>query len=129
MKLESQVCSLKLAKRLKELGVNQESYFAWYRHPNVHTESLYGIITNSQELWESKADSFAAFTVTELGEMLPLEINSSKTNHTPPWRCETISLANLPKGTNLLLWFASDTEADARAKCLIYLIENSIIKV
>jgi len=29
MKLEDQVCSLELAKRLKELGVEQESLFYW----------------------------------------------------------------------------------------------------
>ena len=30
MKLEDQVVSLDLAKRLKELGVRQESFWAWY---------------------------------------------------------------------------------------------------
>jgi hypothetical protein len=28
--LEKQVCNLELAKRLKELGVKQESFWAWY---------------------------------------------------------------------------------------------------
>ena len=30
MKIENQVCSLELAKKLKELGVEQDSYFFWY---------------------------------------------------------------------------------------------------
>ena len=29
MKLEDQVCSLELAKKLKELGVKQDSLFYW----------------------------------------------------------------------------------------------------
>ena len=29
MKIESQVCSLELAKKLKELGVKQESLYYW----------------------------------------------------------------------------------------------------
>jgi hypothetical protein len=31
MNLEQQVCSLELAKRLKELGVKQDSFFFWKR--------------------------------------------------------------------------------------------------
>jgi hypothetical protein len=37
MELEKQVCSLELAKRLKELGVEQQSYFVWVE-ANGHTE-------------------------------------------------------------------------------------------
>ena len=43
MKLEEQVCSLELAKELKELGVKQDSMFYW-----EHTETL-GIFSAKTE--------------------------------------------------------------------------------
>ena len=40
MTLEQQVCSLELAKRLKELGVKQESYFVWHREGSLASVEL-----------------------------------------------------------------------------------------
>src|SRR5262252_9202184 len=63
--LEQQCVSLELAKRLKELGVKQESVWGWMQ------ESV------SKQYWLGLSDdkkTFAvasAFTVSELGEMLP----------------------------------------------------------
>ena len=60
MKLEQHVCSLDLAKRLKELGVKQESLFWW------------GEITKEVHYCKAgKPLHISAFTVAELGEMLP----------------------------------------------------------
>jgi hypothetical protein len=68
MKLENQVCSLDLAKRLKKLGVKQESLFWW----SAHTEPATLWNEWSLEKQEGSPDtSYAAFTVAELGEMLP----------------------------------------------------------
>jgi hypothetical protein len=67
MELEKQICSLELAKKLKELGVKQDSLFWWVNGRgrmelhDKHTDS----------------DSVSAFTVAELGEMLPVKIFAS----------------------------------------------------
>ncbi len=76
MSLEEQVCSLDLAKRLKELGVKQESTFYW-KH---NTESPTGkfderVLTHyGQPYRVNSTYHVSAFTVAELGEMLPEEI-------------------------------------------------------
>ena len=67
MKLEDQVCSLELAKKLKELGVKQESLFYWWFVRNDMGDDVFVSDTkpvNGTEYW-------SAFTVAELGEMLP----------------------------------------------------------
>ncbi|MDR3473439.1 MAG: hypothetical protein P4M09_17410 [Devosia sp.] len=81
------------------------------------------------EMWDSGEpeyclDNINAYTVAELGEMLPLSCESGK-NDACDWYCATIA--------NNLGWkeetFTENTEADARAKMLIYLIENKLVDV
>lgn len=128
MKLEKQVVSLELAKKLKELGVKQESYFNWLvasdgarlmKNPVLDTYKYF--------------DQFSAFTVAELGEMLPTKIHQDKKQYTllidrdatmELWR--VVYLTGWV-GDNFLHEIFSTTEADARAKMLIYLIENKLI--
>jgi len=38
MNLDQQVCSLEIAKRLKELGLKQDSYFYWWDGDDVNDE-------------------------------------------------------------------------------------------
>lgn len=65
MKLEDQVCSLEFAKKLKEVGIEQNSLFYWIKESDpyiwfnsnnypIHTEKFY----------------YSAFTASELGEVL-----------------------------------------------------------
>lgn len=125
MKLEKQVTNSELSKRLKELGVKQNSIFYWQIN-HLFNNNIYiryhneiGFNYKKYEKDESQ-EIYSAFTVSELGNILPELTNCSKGNiHSNPelyhlvWSCEY----------NKLIQFA-DTEADARAKMLIWLIEN-----
>ncbi len=104
MKLENQVCSLELAKKLKGLGIKQESLFQW-----SWDNEDYRLVYNKPHL-----DLFAAFTVAELGEML------SKYDEPLPHI-----------GDEDWYWYKGEeeigakTEANARAEMLIYLLETN----
>lgn len=117
MKLKDQVCSLELAKRLKELGIKQISLCYWWQHDNDCwdlTVSVYPTSTNNY---------ISAFTVAELGEMLPHMINTYKGNREWKWECSYNS------GNDYHSKSGAETEADARAKMLIYLLENKLIEI
>ena len=134
MNLSSQVSSLALSKRLKELGVKQGSLFVWFRgHPDERHPLTLGLWSGGVSAFEE----YAAFTVAELGEMLPGTIDPE-----PPGTCYWLnSWAITDKGKTALWGVAYEedrqefcvaeekTEADARAKMLIHLLENKIISV
>lgn len=143
MKIEQQVVSLELAKKLKELGVKQESYFHWGKSA---FSGVYGITsTDSRHLAKINEfhdepgasdyyDLISAFTVAELGEMLPEYINipykNGRKRAQDHWllfrkgyvRYYANAYCDSPH-------FSANTEADARAKMLIYLIENKLIDI
>ena len=73
--LEQQVCSRELAKRLEELGVRQESVFWW-----VDRKVMY---TGGRASHAQLQGGIAAFTVAELGEMLPDDITIPSKNGKP----------------------------------------------
>ena len=70
--LEKQVVSLHLAKRLKELGVKQESYFIWFASEGDKRVEIYEIM-QTNELFHHHSmvvcPIASAFTVAELGEI------------------------------------------------------------
>lgn len=155
MKPENQVCSLDLAKRLKELGVKQESLFYWVRGfnevdegsgkgrwPGSYTVKKWYIDTIDGIKTEHDIDQFSrdgfiisAFTVAELGEMLPSEIekdghfyslamSKTKKHYWVDYRyyTNTKELKMMHLATQ-----EEDTEANARAKMLVYLLENKLL--
>lgn len=129
MTLESQVVSLELAKRLKELGVKQESLFYWRGVSNntaPEPENWYyswRVVDNLETVPShsnnARLRQYSAHTVAELGEMLKGEAMPFWNERLQKWEYELV------KGA----WISCDTEADARAKVLIYLIENKLITV
>jgi hypothetical protein len=126
MTLEQQVCSLELAKRLKELGVKQESYFWWISRMKGDEEESF-IMTHTE--WETYYKGeygyvcLSAFTVAELGEILKELVNEVEYGF-----CHGITGWHFYKEKEDDHEYA-DTEADARAKCLIYLLENGLCQV
>lgn len=139
MKLEDQVVSLELAKQLKELGVKQESLFYWWK--GVHKQDKFFLINpildnrtpQSYQEGYPKAQMTAAFTVAELGKMLPEWLSIDGTD---VWiSCSTadrdieytVRYGYIDKGAFLIkAGSIAYTEADARAKMLIYLLENNL---
>jgi hypothetical protein len=127
MKLEQQVCSLELARKLKKLGVEQDSIFFWCKFLGSPD---YDLISGENEPNEYD-DLISAFTVAELGEMLPKKIREN----------EYLRIIKNGKNWEVAYGFfdwdgfedtckrTDFTEADARAKMLIYLLENKLLKV
>lgn len=121
MKLAQQVTNLELSKRLKELGVKQESEFYWEEY-----EEGKAFLWNTGHKFIN--EHFSAFTVAELGEMLPKERywTDCKMN-TGRWRCAEYSEDGLAEDGKTS--FCAENEADARAKMLIYLLEHKLIEL
>ena len=111
MDLEKQVCSLELAQKLKELGVEQDNYFVW-------VELSGG--------WEVRRDNCrwlqpqcATYTVGELGELLPNDFHIWGVTYQ-----DGSCWYGAAEGTSDPLVNAN-TEADVKAKLLIWHMENS----
>jgi hypothetical protein len=125
--LQQQVCSIELAKKLKELSVEQESFFI---HTRYKITFAYEVATYAEaKEWRcyDVANTYSAYTVTELGEMLPHFVKNkqySKTNvlkinkRENTWVIEYHYL-NYQSEDSLL--------ANAMSKMLIYLLENKLI--
>lgn len=123
MDIQKQVISLEIARKLKKFGVKQESIWAW-----VDFNLMGGVweLMDSDVYKNTKIKQISAFTVAELGEMLPRGYYSvCDYNDNPNWICWKF---NEGKEKNKEKEMAS-TEANVRAKMLIYLLENRLIKL
>jgi len=144
MKLEDQVISLELAKKLNELGVKQESLFYFYECNNTHKLRYRD--------WKTEISgevSYSAFTVSELGEILPenIEIKIISSDGKKLKNIEKYYLVyfkyrneiryfgidnnNISLKKNLLpeFYLLDESEANSRAKMLIYLLENGLMEL
>ena len=133
MEIEKQVSNKELSKQLKDLGIKQESMFYWN---DINDNKIFknkwenipfisngkNSITSSNKQDQEYIDKnykYSAFTVAELGS----EYYYSKktgTNTENDWECNNIFTDKFT--------FA-DTEADARAKMKIYIIENKLVVI
>jgi hypothetical protein len=130
MKLEQQVCSLELAKKLKELGIKQNGYFIWEWSPKDKNPQLKRNMDCLKQ-WNNKFNC-SAFTVAELGEILPLKIFRNNNFY-------LLVIKRFKRGGKIDFSCGYEagfidgfrkfdiTEANCRAKMLINLLENNLI--
>ena len=132
MQLEQQVSNRELSIKLRDLGVKQDSYFWW--HTPIREGFGYPVIRSSTNTYRDGTEpNCSAFTCSELGEMLPKYVGVPQRQYFDYRSEEKIELEKP-------LWYWSvggdftkyssglaDTEADARAKMLVYLLENELI--
>lgn len=124
MKLEDQVCSLELAKKLKELGVKQDGLFTWYEWNGSY---IVRFVDWSPEI--SGQMPYSAFSSAELGEILPNNINERYlTCHTCSRNGWWASYSDGREEHDITV-FWGNSEANARAKMLIHLLENQMVKI
>jgi hypothetical protein len=140
MKLEDQVVSLDLAERLKELGVKQESlwYWNWALEGNDLDKKpqLIPVMDETDRSWHEGINqdlgmtSVSAFTVAELGEMLPKWNGRLPSGHycnytytaVQGW---TVEYHSHEQGGYHEVY--ANTEAESRGRMLVYLLKNKLI--
>lgn len=135
MNLENQVVSLELAKKLKELGVKQESLFYWNCDDEGYTSRI------DQENKHGQKDrffigdtvtftwlSYSAFTASELAEMLPNTIEAESGDE--------LYLQLMNDDGEWAVYYDEDfpiftdkSLVEALAACLIHLIKNNLIQL
>lgn len=124
---------MELAKRLKELGVKQESAFYWCLSIAGGTECSWILVFNpfrrkkndeGRLIGYSEDELISVFSVAELGEILPPHLQIDKYQSSKFLWSVTWSDMKGASHTE-----KADTEADARAKMLIHLIEEGVVKV
>lgn len=137
MNIESQVCSLQLAKRLKELNVKQDSLFVW----EYFDDSCYAVKYNVHAALPNNFNNvawFSAYTVGELDNLLPdavcfgLPKKGEKqyysiiySKHGNNYHANII---NIPV-SKMIPEIISNNPADTKALLLIKLIENELMDV
>ena len=135
MRLEYQVVSLELAKRMKELGFGQESLWWWASRDGRDTPQkvIYNKIVSDIEAGNNNDPICSAFTVAELGEMLPAYLPKAGWTWTPhtakyedEWELWFQRYGERIPQSEIMNQYGA-TEADCRAKMLIHLKEKGLI--
>jgi len=138
MKIEDQVCSFELSKQLKELKIKQQSLFYYMEH--FDGNKIFPVVTDhDREIFNILVHDvfppslYSAFTVAELGEIL-FQKNYENLEDTGYLDIST-EMIDRSGGyyyriTNNLTDHIIDefNEADGRAKMLIFLFKQGLIK-
>jgi len=130
MRIEQQVCTKDQAHKLKELGIRQDSFFAYISEGELlsrHSPNL--------NLMAIATDFVAAYSVAELSQMLP--------DYYPSWRFPVHTGGPLKWVATVICWpkpqgiddihtasefdRIGDTQAEALANLLIALLETEVI--
>ena len=130
MELEQQVCSLEPSKQLKDSGFTQDSLFM-YAVANDSDDVPALNFRRSFVLRYKYLDYISAPASAELGEVLPEDF---------VYRGELVSFYTIKRagmwevgykcGNDFAVIFEEEeTEADARAKLLINLLENNLVEI
>ena len=151
MKLDSQGCAIEYAKKIKELGIKQDSLFFWTY--NLTSDEPYIIMLGGfNEKYHN--EKISAFTIAELCKLLPIEFTKNEIvefngkKHSvlmryhlkisrPPvapdhWFCWYVGYAFDEYELQIAETSFSEIDknmANACAKMLIYLIENKILEL
>ena len=120
MKIENQVVTIEQAKKLKELGVTAEPLF-WYVI-DIDPITPLDIIQKWQHSNFDQCEKYPAYTVAELGVMMPSETFTQRTGSEDS-EYDNWEWVDDGNGNANGLY---ETEAAARASMLIYLLENHL---
>jgi hypothetical protein len=124
MKISKQCCTREQAGILNGMKVRQESAFIW---TGGSMEPLFAMIVKPASYW------VAAFNSAELSQMLPEGCNFYYSNHTGFWHWQIIDMdvndedseQDQARGFKIVATGGEfDTEAEAKADCLITILES-----
>ena len=127
------VTSLELSKRLKSLGVSQESLWYWIKITPFGTNEKYYVVINHNNPATKKDIDISAFTSDELMDSLPWTVNTKSKfgvelvvikDKDAKGYCATYDDGNLETSPDA----SAKTLSDALAKLKIHLIKEGIIK-
>lgn len=133
MELKDQVTPLELAKKLHKLGLKERSIASWYTGDSNLGPMVFFTLPG-----EPKENHYAAFTASELGELLPTQSgiiswDVSYNDHQGQWDCriydlvkyfQTESVSPIPP---IAYEAEGETMAEAMADALIHCIENKLV--
>ena len=126
MNIESQVTSLELSKKLKEIGVKQESenYFHYCEECKNEYENYKGEFLD----YKGHSESTSVFTIYELLEIIPKEINYYFL-HINNIDDEWYIYYEDAYGTLNSKQTSDKSMANSLAMMIIYLVENGFMEV